>query len=419
MNRRGNCIIGQSGGPTAAINASLSGVLQGILENDLYSKVYGMVNGIEGLLQGKYLDLSAKFQTQEELDQLTHTPSMYLGSCRFKLPTCEHSEVIYRDLFRFFDSHDIKTVFYIGGNDSMDTVLKLSDYAKAHHYDVNIIGIPKTIDNDLPITDHTPGFGSAAKFVATSLLEIAHDTYIYNIPSVTIVEIMGRNAGWLTAAAALARNSYSMAPDLIYLPEAVFDKDRFIEDVKSIKEKRKNVIIAVSEGIKDAEGQYISASSSAVDSFGHKQLCGVGKTLENLLKAELGCKVRSIELNVLQRAGGHIASLTDLEEAVMIGKAAATIGAKGETAKMVCYKRLQNTPYELEIFAYDIHSIANGEKTVPLEWINEAQNDVTTELIDYLMPLIQGEVSLNFTSGIPSYCNIEHLFTPGYFKENE
>lgn len=419
MNRRGNCIIGQSGGPTAAINASLSGVLQGILENNLYDKVYGMVNGIEGLLQGKFLDLSAKFQTQEQLDQLTHTPSMYLGSCRFKLPTCEDSDVIYRDLFHFFDTHDIKTVFYIGGNDSMDTVLKLSDYAKAHHYDVNIIGIPKTIDNDLPITDHTPGFGSAAKFVATSLLEIAHDTYIYNIPSVTIVEIMGRNAGWLTAAAALARNSYSMAPDLIYLPEATFDKDRFIEDVKSIKQKRKNVIIAVSEGIKDAEGQYISASSSAVDSFGHKQLCGVGKTLENLLKAELGCKVRSIELNVLQRAGGHIASLTDLKEAVAIGKAAAKIGAEGETAKMICYKRLQNKPYEVEVFAYDIHSIANGEKTVPLEWINEAQNDITTELIDYLMPLIQGEVSLNFSSGIPHYCNIEHLFKPGYFEENK
>ena len=419
MNKRGNCIIGQSGGPTAAINASLSGVLQGILENDLYNKVYGMVNGIEGLLQGKYLDLSERFQTLEQLDQLTHTPSMYLGSCRFKLPTCEHSEVIYRDLFRFFETHDIQTVFYIGGNDSMDTVLKLSDYAKAHHYDVNVIGIPKTIDNDLPITDHTPGFGSAAKFVATSILEIAHDTYIYNIPSVTIVEIMGRNAGWLTASAALARNGYSTAPDLIYLPEATFDKDRFIEDVKAIKATRKNVIVAVSEGIKDVEGQYISASSGAVDSFGHKQLCGVGKTLENLLKAELGCKVRSIELNVLQRAGGHIASLTDLEEAVMIGKTAAALGIQGETAKMVCYKRVQNKPYQVETFAYDIHSIANGEKMIPLEWINEAQNNVTPELVDYLMPLIQGEVSLGFASGIPNYCNIEHLFTPGYFKETE
>ena len=419
MSKTGNCIIGQSGGPTAAINASLSGILQGILENNLYNKVYGMVNGIEGLLQGKYLNLSERFQTQEQLNQLTHTPSMYLGSCRFKLPTCEHSEVIYRDLFHFFETHDIKTIFYIGGNDSMDTVLKLSDYAKAHHYDINVIGIPKTIDNDLPITDHTPGFGSAAKFVATSLLEIAHDTYIYNIPSVTIVEIMGRNAGWLTAASVLARNSYSMAPDLIYLPEAVFDKDRFIEDIKAIKAKRKNVIVAVSEGIKDSEGHYISSSSSAVDSFGHKQLCGVGKTLENLLKAELGCKVRSIELNVLQRAGGHIASLTDLEEAVMIGKTAASLGAEGETAKMVCYKRLQNKPYQVETFVYDIHAIANGEKMIPLEWINDAQNDVTRELVDYLMPLIQGEVTLSFTSGIPNYCNIAHLFTPGYFKDNQ
>ena len=229
--QKGNCIIGQSGGPTVAINASLSGILQGILENKLYHKVYGMVNGIEGLLQGKFIDLSSKFQTQEELDKLAHTPSMYLGSCRFKLPTCENSEVIYTDLFNFFEAHQIKTFFYIGGNDSMDTVLKLSDYAKKHNKDINVIGIPKTVDNDLPLTDHTPGFGSAAKFVATSLLEIAHDTYIYNIPSVTIVEIMGRNAGWLTAASVLARTAYSPAPDLIYLPEAVFDQNQFIEDI--------------------------------------------------------------------------------------------------------------------------------------------------------------------------------------------
>lgn len=211
LHQQRNCIIGQSGGPTVAINASLSGILQGIFENKLYDKVYGMVNGIEGLLQGKYIDLSQTFHSQESLTQLAHTPSMYLGSCRFKLPTCEHAEVVYTDLFNFFETHHIKTFFYIGGNDSMDTVLKLSEYAKSHHKDVNIIGIPKTIDNDLPLTDHTPGFGSAAKFVATSLLEIAHDTYIYNIPSVTIVEIMGRNAGWLTAAASLARTEIGRA----------------------------------------------------------------------------------------------------------------------------------------------------------------------------------------------------------------
>ena len=409
MSKYGNCIIGQSGGPTAAINASLSGVLEGILENNLYEKVYGMVNGIEGLLQGKYLDLSDKFQTQEELDRLTNTPAMYLGSCRFKLPTCEKSEIIYRDLFHFFTEHNIKTVFYIGGNDSMDTVLKLSDYAKAHHYNINVIGIPKTIDNDLPITDHTPGFGSAAKYVATSILEIAHDTYIYNIPSITIVEIMGRNAGWLTAASALSRNSYSTAPDFIYLPEVPFNQQQFVLDVKNLMKTKPNVIIAVSEGIKDNEGNYISASNSALDSFGHAQLCGVGKTLENLLKAEIGCKVRSIELNVLQRAGGHIASLTDLNESVLIGKEAAKLGAAGETAKMVCYKRISNSPYSIETFTYDIRSIANGEKTIPLEWICENGNNIKDELIDYLRPLILGEVSINTVNGIPNYCDISHL----------
>ena len=414
---KGNCIIGQSGGPTAAINASLSGVLQGIFENKLYDKVYGMVNGIEGLLQGKYLELSSIFTSQESLDILTHTPAMYLGSCRFKLPTCEHSEDVYTILFDFFETHHITTVFYIGGNDSMDTVLKLSHYAKENNKNVNIIGIPKTIDNDLPITDHTPGFGSAAKFVATSLLEIAHDTYIYNIPSVTIVEIMGRNAGWLTAAAALARTEYSPAPDLIYLPEVPFSIERFIEDVKKVRENRKNVIVAISEGIKDLEGQYISASSSTVDAFGHKQLCGAGKTLENILKNELKCKVRSIELNVLQRAGGHIASLTDLNEAVAIGKAAALCGKQGENAKMVCYKRVSDAPYQVEVFTYDIAQIANLEKAVPKSWINEDFNDITEDFITYLRPLISGEGTPLFKDGVPQYASIAHLHQKDFFKK--
>ncbi|WP_054743163.1 6-phosphofructokinase [Cellulosilyticum ruminicola] len=415
--QKGNCIIGQSGGPTAAINASLSGVLQCILENGLYDKVYGMVNGIEGLLQGKYLDLSSIFTTKESLDKLTNTPAMYLGSCRFKLPTCEHSEDVYTILFDFFETHHITTVFYIGGNDSMDTVLKLSAYAKENNKEINVIGIPKTIDNDLPITDHTPGFGSAAKYVATSLLEIAHDTYIYNIPSVTIVEIMGRNAGWLTAAAALARTEYSPAPDLIYLPEVPFNMERFIEDVKEIQKTRKNVIVAISEGIKNDKGEYISASSSSVDAFGHKQLCGAGKTLENTLKDALKCKVRSVELNVLQRAGGHIASLTDLNESVAIGKVAALAGAEGETAKMLCYKRTSNVPYQTEIFSYDIHQIANLEKTVPTEWISEKGNNITEEFMAYLRPLIEGETTLRFENGIPAFANIRHLHDKTFFKK--
>lgn len=410
MLTQSNCIIGQSGGPTAAINASLSGVITGILENKLYDKVYGMVNGIEGLLQNKYIELSTLFDTEEKRMQLAYTPAMFLGSCRFKLPACEHSEAVYETLFDFFETHHITTFFYIGGNDSMDTVLKLSAYAKEHGKKLNVIGIPKTIDNDLPITDHTPGFGSAAKFVAASLLEIAHDTYIYNIPSVTIVEIMGRNAGWLTAAAALARTAYSPAPDLIYLPEVTFDMAQFIEDVKAVQKVRKNVIIAISEGIKDANGEYISASSAAVDSFGHKQLCGAGKTLENVLKKALNCKVRSVELNVLQRAAGHLASLTDIEESIRIGKAAAELGAKGETAKMLCYKRLSDSPYQTEIFAHDISSIANLEKTVPLEWIKDTHNDITDTFVQYLRPLIEGQIPLHYENGIPCYAAISHLY---------
>lgn len=419
MKRKGNCIIGQSGGPTVAINATLSGVLQGIFENQLYDQVYGMVHGIEGLLQGQYLNLSDLFTSPKLLTQLTHTPAMYLGSCRFKLPTCENSEAIYEELFNFFETHSIQTFFYIGGNDSMDTVLKLSDYAKKHDKSVNVIGIPKTIDNDLPLTDHTPGFGSAAKYVATSLLEIAHDTYIYNIPSVTIVEIMGRNAGWLTAASILARTDYSPAPDLIYLPEVSFNMDDFVEDVKTLQKQRKNIIVAVSEGIKDDKGCYISASSGAVDAFGHKQLCGAGKTLEQVLKAKLACKVRSVELNVLQRSAGHIASLTDLRESVEIGKAAALLGSKGETAKMACYRRLSNSPYQTEIFAYDIATIANQEKTFPLEWINARGNDLTEEAIHYLLPLIQGEVHLSYANGIPNYSPISHLLHKPSFSLKE
>lgn len=409
MLRNHNCIIGQSGGPTVAINASLSGILQGVLKSNTYDTVYGMVHGIEGLLQGKYLNLSELFDTLDACEKLAHSPAMYLGSCRFKLPDATEASHLYDSIFEFLLAHHIKTFFYIGGNDSMDTVLKLSSYAKAHGIDVNIIGIPKTIDNDLPLTDHTPGFGSAAKFVATSLLEIAHDTYIYDIPSVTIVEIMGRNAGWLTAASALARTPYSPCPDLIYLPEAPFSLEAFVEDVKRCQSQRKNVIVAVSEGIKDADGHYISATSHTVDAFGHKQLCGAGKTLENHLKATLGCKVRSIELNVLQRSAAHIASKTDIDEAVAIGREAVDCGARGVTGEMMCYHRVSYSPYRSTIHTHPIEAIANKEKLVPRQWIHPQGNDVTPELIAYMRPLIQGETSLIFSDGLPSYCAIDHL----------
>lgn len=417
MLNKGNCIVGQSGGPTVAINASLSGVLQGVLASNSYDQVFGMVNGIEGLLQGKCLNLSEQFQTTEALEMLSTSPSMFLGSCRFKLPHFEIADEIYKQLFDFFEANNIKTVFYIGGNDSMDTVVKLSSYAQSHNLPINVIGIPKTIDNDLPITDHTPGFGSAAKFIATSLLEIAHDTYIYNIPSVTIVEIMGRNAGWLTASSALARTAYSPAPDLIYLPEVPFSMEQFIEDVKSLQKQRKNIIVAVSEGIKDKDGNYISSTSATIDAFGHKQLSGAGKTLETALKTAIGCKVRAIEINVLQRAAAHICSATDIQESIQIGIAAVDAALEDKTAQMMCYKRESSAPYNVAIFSYAIEQIANKEKTIPLEWINEAGNGVTEDLITYMRPLIEGEISPKFENGVPVYAPIAHLHTKGYFKK--
>lgn len=413
---KGNCIIGQSGGPTVAINASLSGILSEILHSKLYNIAFGMINGIEGLIQSKYITLTDFFRTQESLDMLTITPSMFLGSCRYKLPDANQNPQVYEDLFDFFKLNNIVTVFYIGGNDSMDTVLKLSDYAKKTNQNVNVIGIPKTIDNDLPITDHTPGFGSAAKYVATSLLEIAHDSYIYNIPSITLVEIMGRNAGWLTAASALARTNYSKAPHLIYLPEIPFNINKFLEDINRVRKTTKNIIIALSEGLKDEDGNYLAAKESYVDSFGHTQLCGTGKYLENIVAKNIGCKVRSVEINVLQRSAAHCSSKTDLNESVLLGKAAAKLGASNVTGQMVCYERKGNTPYEIEITSYDILKIANQEKRVPLEWISKDQCDVTSQMLDYLRPLIQGEPAVTYANGIPVYSDISHLCQRKYYQ---
>lgn len=405
----GNCLVGQSGGPTVAINASLCGVLNRAIETNAYNTVYGMVNGIEGLLKKKFINLSELFEAEEERIRLQTTPAMYLGSCRYKLPSAADSPDTYTQIFEIFKDLDIKTFFYIGGNDSMDTVLKLSIFAKEHNYPVQIIGIPKTIDNDLPITDHTPGYGSAAKYVATSLLEIAHDTYIYDMPSVTIVEIMGRNAGWLTAAAALARNAYNASPDLIYLPEVSLCRKTFIEDVKKLQTQRQNIIIAVSEGVKGEDGDYLSASGTAVDSFGHKMLSGAATVLEDWIKEDIGCKARSVILNVLQRSAAHICSATDIKESLMIGAAAVDAAANGITGKMVCYKRLSNKPYKVEIITADVDGIANAEKKVPAQWITENQSDVTQDFIDYAKPLIEGEMPITYKDGIPAYCNIKHL----------
>ena len=403
-------MVAQSGGPTAAINASLAGVIDGVMKSEMYDTVYGSLNGITGILNNDLMNLSALMEKNPEyLHRLTVTPAMFLGSCRYKLPDYLDDDSSYVYIFKQFADYDIEAFFYIGGNDSMDTVLKLSEYGKRIGSPVRIIGIPKTIDNDLCETDHTPGFGSAAKYIASSLLEISHDTFIYAVKSVTIVEIMGRDAGWLTAAAALARNEYNTAPHLIYLPEVPFDKEDFLLDVKRLLFEQNNVIVAVSEGIRDASGNYISASEQSVDTFGHSQLSGAGKTLEFLVKEKLGVKVRSVEVNVLQRCASHLASKTDLEEAFALGKKAVALSEEGVTASMVTMNRISDAPYQIEYGYAEIKHIANEAKSVPTEWINDAGNDIKQPLIDYLTPLIQGEVDITYENGIPLYMNVSHL----------
>lgn len=402
-----NCIVAQSGGPTVAINASLAGVIDGVIKSEKFDKIYGSVHGIQGVLKGEFLDLtqsSSKF-----IEELAKSPAMYLGSCRFKLPNMEDGKDTYDAIFDCFEEMNIGAFFYIGGNDSMDTVDKLSQYAKKIGSDIQIAGIPKTIDNDLVVTDHTPGFGSAAKYIATSMREMAYDTYIYDIESVLIVEIMGRDAGWLTAASALARTEFSEAPHLIYLPETNFDEDEFIEDIKRLLPYKKNVIVAVSEGIHDKDGNYISATSAVADKFGHAQLSGTGKYLENLVSARVGVKVRSVEINVLQRSAAHMSSKSDLDEAFELGLMAVKFVENGNSEFMTIIRRTSNEPYSYEISHSPVIDIANKAKSVPREWINEAGNDVTEDMLTYLKPLVMGEVELSYVDGIPSYPSINHL----------
>lgn len=405
-----NCIVAQSGGPTVAINASLAGVIDGVKKSNKFTRVYGAIHGIQGVLDNNFIDLSLMALSKFPLvNTLELSPAMYLGSCRYKLPDFEVDSKPYEIIFDRFEEYQVAAFFYIGGNDSMDTVDKLSKYAKKIGSDVKIVGIPKTIDNDLCHTDHTPGFGSAAKYVASTMLEIAHDTYIYQIPSVVIVEIMGRDAGWLTAASCLARNDYSPAPHLIYLPEVDFDEDQFIEDIKNVLKTSRCVIVAVSEGIHDKDGNYISSTSAVADKFGHAQLSGTGKALESLVKDRMDIKVRSIELNVLQRCAAHISSRTDINESFALGQAAVKYAAEGMTAVMSTIKRVSNDPYQWIIEPENVSLIANQAKTIPLEWITPEKNDVTPEMEAYLRPLIIGEVSLQYKDGLPMYLPVNHL----------
>lgn len=404
-----NCMVAQSGGPTVAINASLAGVIDGVMRSGKYATCYGSINGILGILNENYLNLTEMIDDEEKLERLKVTPAMYLGSCRHKLPNYKDDDSPYVFIFNQFAKLNIKAFFYIGGNDSMDTVLKLSDYAAKINSDIRIIGIPKTIDNDLCVIDHTPGFGSAAKYIASTMLEVAHDTFIYAVKSVTIVEIMGRDAGWLTASSALARNEYNTAPHLIYLPEVAFDKEQFLNDIREKLKTLNNVIVAVSEGIRDENGDYITASKAVADQFGHQQLSGAGKALEFLVKENIGVKVRSVEVNVLQRCAAHMASATDLNESFTLGNKAVSLAEEGITASMVTLERVSNTPYEVRYDHAPIAGIANEARSIPREWINETGNDITPALYEYLKPLIQGEVSISYKDGIPVYMPVSHL----------
>ncbi len=398
-----NLIVGQSGGPTAVINGSLYGVVtEGLKSTGQIGKVYGMVHGIEGFLGGQYMDMDTDM-TKDEISALKTTPGAFLGSCRYKLPE-DLSDPVYPELFKKFEELNIGYFFYCGGNDSMDTVSKLSRYAASVNSDIRVMGVPKTIDNDLVLTDHTPGFGSAAKFVASSVREINRDSEAYDKPNVMIIEIMGRHAGWLAASSVLARCEKDPNPLLIYLPEVPFSEEKFIKQLKAAIDEHKHVTVCVSEGLKDAEGNVISEDSveTAVDQFGHKILNGCGSYLQSLVKKELGVKVRSVEFNVSQRCSSNCLSATDLEEAVMAGSFAVQQALKGETGYMIAFNR-KDGDYGMECALVDVNDVCNKEKTVPLEWITNDGSNLSQEFIDYAAPLVKGECQRPMKDGLPVF----------------
>lgn len=404
-----NVIVGQSGGPTAVINSSLAGVFK--TAKDLGAdKVYGMRYGIQGFLEKKIIDMEEKIKSDLDLELLKRTPSAFLGSCRYKLPEIKDNKEIYDKIFDILQEYEITAFFYIGGNDSMDTIKKLSDYAILIGSDIRFIGVPKTIDNDLAVTDHTPGFGSAAKYIASVTKELIRDGLVYDVKSATVIEIMGRNAGWLTGAAALANCEDCEGADLIYLPELPFDVEAFIKKVESLFEKKNSIVIAVSEGIKTVDGKYVfelTDHTEYVDSFGHKQLSGTAKYLSTLISEKIGCKSRAIELSTLQRCAGHLTSRVDITEAYQVGGSAVKAAFDGDTGKMVILKRVSNDPYICTTDLYDVHKIANIEKKVPLEWITEDGTNVSPMLVNYIRPLIQAELTPIMITGQPRHIVVE------------
>ena len=413
---KGNVIVGQSGGPTAAINSSLAGVYRTAKDRGA-KKVYGMLHGIQGLMQEKYIDLSDHIKTELDAELLKRTPAAFLGSCRYKLPEIHEDREVYDKIFEILNKLEIEAFIYIGGNDSMDTIKKLSDYVIITGHPTRFIGCPKTIDNDLALTDHTPGYGSAAKYIGTSMKEIIRDSFCleYSKGLVTIVEVMGRNAGWLTGAAALAEGEDCEGPDMIYMPELAFDIVNFRDRVEALLKKKTSVVVAVSEGICTADGKYVCELGNSVDfvdAFGHKQLSGTAAYLANYIAGELGCKTRAIELSTLQRAASHCSSRVDILEAYQVGGAAVKAADEGDSGKMVVLQRLSDDPYQCGTEVKDVHKIANDEKLVPREWVNEDGTYVTGEFVSYVRPLIQGDVSPVMVDGIP-----RHLYTPRELSE--
>ncbi len=400
-----NIAIAQSGGPTAAINATLAGVFARAEKTEEVDEIYGVLNGIEGIINDHLINLRHIIMNEEDKDLLMKTPSTILGSCRYKLPSLEEDDLQYKTIVENLQKHHVKVFFYIGGNDSMDTVMKLDAYLKREQIDICVVGVPKTIDNDLMETDHTPGFGSAAKYVAISLQEIIRDSRVYSIPSVTIVEIMGRDAGWLAASSCVLRANGEPAPHLIYLPESTFTLEQYIQDVKNAMTRYKAVIIAVSEGVTFPDG---GSEEQAKDAFGHTQNAGIGKKLEEYTAKHFQCKVRSIELNVMQRCSSHAASLTDLEESERIGGAAAEFGIEyHQSGVMAAFKRISNNPYRVEIIPCPVQDVANKEKKFPVEWISPEGNNVTVDALNYFLPLIKGEPVLKYKNGIPMHFRID------------
>lgn len=404
---KGNAVVGQSGGPTAAINATLAGVIKGCLAAKEIDKVYGMKNGVEGLAKDDLIVLNDYFgKGDRELNLLASTPAAALGSCRKKIESDEQIEALYT----IFEKYDIRFFFYIGGNDSMDAVAKLTDYAERNKDNgirsMYYIGVPKTIDNDLYLTDHTPGYGSAAKYVAITMQEIMRDCAVYQTKAVTIVEIMGRDAGWLTAAAAITRHICGTGPKLIYLPESVFDEEKFLVDVQNIldNDDEPYLVIAVSEGIRRKDKTYVgeTAMSGVSDSFGHKYLSGAGKYLETLVREKIGCKVRSVELNILQRCASHIASKTDIDESLRIGETAVRHAVACETGKMMAFRRIKSAKgYAIDIFSENVSDIANKIKKIPKNFLNADGTGVSDKCVEYMLPLIQGELAITFEDGLP------------------